>query len=65
MYVKTAVKSTLWTYSGDDEACELLWVRIGGNVIGALYHLPKPSYDTSSLLDYLDACITVSLDYPC
>jgi len=57
VYVKTSVQSTLWTYSGDDETYELLWVRVGGNVIGALYHPPKPRYDTSSLLDYLDACI--------
>ena len=32
-------------------------MRVRDNVIGALYHPPKPSYDNSKLLDYLEASV--------
>jgi len=57
VYVKSFEQSEIWTFSGDDPTYELMWVRVRDNVVGALYHPPKPSYDTSKLLDYLEASV--------
>jgi len=65
VYVKASEQSAIWTFSGDDLTYELMWVRVRDSVVGALYHPPKPSYDTSSLLDYLEACIhEITQDLP-
>jgi len=44
----------LWTYSRDDRSIELLWTVIGSNIIGALYHPPKPIYQSEALLNYVE-----------
>jgi len=36
---------------------EILWVRVGSVFIAALYHPPKPMYDTEALLEYVKACV--------
>lgn len=59
IYVAASIQSSSWTFSGDNRAFELLWVRIGeGTFIAAVYHPPKPLYSTSCFLDYIDANIT-------
>ena len=35
----------------------MLWVRVAGLFIGALYHPPRPQYGSESLLDYIEACV--------
>ena len=48
---------------GDNQAFELMWVRVQCEtrdvIVGALYHPPKPVYETSALLDYIEK----SMDY--
>lgn len=57
VYASCTLQSTVWTYTGDDPQYELLWVRVAGTYIGALYHPPRPQYRTESLLDYIEACV--------
>jgi len=37
---------------------ELLWVRFGDTFLGALYHPPRPSYNTADLINFIDVCVT-------
>ena len=57
LYVRSTMPSTVWTYSADDRTYKLLWMRVGGLFIGALYHPSRPQYTTDSLLDYIEACV--------
>ena len=57
IYARSTTQSTVWTYSKDDLKYEVLWVRVAGLFIGALYHPPRPQYSTESLLDYIEACV--------
>jgi len=59
VYVKSVLQSVPWIYTADDATYELLWVRVGDTFIGALYHPPRPQYNTAVLLDYIEACNAV------
>ena len=53
---------------GDDPSHELLWIKTeqGCDVtfVGALYHPPVPIYQTTGLLDYIEAAIVrIQLDF--
>jgi len=40
-------------------------VRVGNNFIAALYHPPRPLYQPTELLNYIEECVEeVSRDYP-
>ena len=44
---------------------ELLWAQVGCLFVGVLYHPPKPSYTTDSLLHYLESTVNeIERDYP-
>jgi len=45
------------TQPGDDRTFELMWTCVDGTFIGALYHPPRSSYTTDSLLDYIELCV--------
>jgi len=34
-----------------------MWIKLGNNIIGALYHFPKPNYQSENLLLYLEASL--------
>ena len=57
VYVRSALHSVIWKYSGDDPTLEVLWVRSGGFFIGAVYNPPKLQYQLQSLIDYIDGCV--------
>ena len=42
----------------DNRSFELLWVRFGDTFLGALYHPPRPSYNTADLINFIDVCLT-------
>ena len=46
-----------WKSSIDDKTYELQWTQVGNNFVGALYHPPKPLYETESLLKYIEMCV--------
>jgi len=50
MYVRSTLQSTVWKYSRDDPAYELMWVQSGSMIIGVLYNPPKPQYDLELLV---------------
>ena len=57
IYVKSELRPTVWTYSRewrDDRSIDLLRTVIGSNITGALYHPPKPIYQTEALLNYVE-----------
>ena len=65
LYVRSSILSSVWTYSADDRTYELLWVRVGGLFVGALYHPSRPLYSVLSLLDYVEACVDeLNQDFP-
>lgn len=49
MHSKT--ESKLWTYPTDNKGYEVLWVQLGA------YHPSAHVYNSSNLLDYIEACI--------
>ena len=51
LYVRSSLPFYSWTFSGDDRTFELMWTCVDGTFIGALYHPPRSSYTTDSLLD--------------
>ena len=61
VYVVNHLQATVWTCSGDSLQYELLWVRVRIDdqdvFVGALYHPPKPLYQPSALLDYVEKCV--------
>ena len=63
------MSSDVWTYHADLADYELLWILVKLNshtfLIGAVYHPPKPLYQPSSMLDYIEASIdAVTGAYP-
>jgi len=65
------MSADIWTYPGDSPDYELLWISVMTDrhtcmfLIGALYHPPKPLYQPTSMLDYIDASIdAVASAYP-
>jgi len=57
VYVRSTLPATEWKPQTDNRTFELLWVRIG-DFFGALYHPPRPSYNTCELIDFIDMCLT-------
>lgn len=61
LYIANHLPAAIWTCPGDSEQYELLWmcVRVGNQDVytGALYHPPKPTYQSSTFLDYVERCI--------
>jgi len=57
IYSRSTLQPTVWTHSADDPTYELLWVRMAGVYIGALYHPPRAQYSTQLLLNYIEACL--------
>lgn len=69
MYVNNRLHATVWLSPNDESIYELLWVRVQNSkrdvLIGALYHPPKPIYQTSALLTHLEKCVDLlSADFP-
>jgi hypothetical protein len=65
VYVRTTLQSVQWSYTADNRTCELLWVRIDNLFIGAIYHPPRPTYQTELLLTYIEACVDeINSNYP-
>ena len=69
MYVNNRLHATVWLSPIDESIYELLWVRVQNSkrdvLIGALYHPPKPIYQTSALLTHLEKCVDLlSADFP-
>lgn len=65
IYVRTVLQPVIWTYSHDDRTFELLWIKVGTVIVGALYHPPKSSYQSATLVDYLEACVEeIGREYP-
>jgi len=65
LYVRTYLSLTTWTFSGDDRSCELMWACVNGTFIGALYHPPRSTYTSDSLMDYIEWCVEeLSKDFP-
>jgi len=58
VYVRSTLPATEWKPQTDNRTFELLWFRIGDNFFGALYHPPRPLYDTCELIDFIDMCLT-------
>lgn len=70
IYVRRSVKATVCKppVAGDNRGHELLWIKteLGCDVtfVGALYHPPVPVYQTTRLLDYMEAAIVrIQLDF--
>ena len=61
VYVRSELETLELTFKGDNTAFELLWIKVHCGtkdvVIGALYHPPKPCYQTESLLDYIETTL--------
>ena len=57
--VSNRLKADVWTSPGDSSQFEMLWVRVQtqthSTFVGALYHPPRPQYQTAALLDYIEA----------
>ena len=61
VYVNSRMSATLWTCPNDSPLFELLWVHVCMDVrdviVGALYHPPKPIYQTSEFLNHIEVCL--------
>jgi len=67
VYVNSSVQSSIWSPTSiGSRAFELLWVRVGDSLfVAALYHPPRPTYDTADLLSYTENCVAeLSHDVP-
>jgi len=69
VHVKNVMSSDVWTCHADLAEYELLWILVKLNshtfLTGAVYHPPKPMYQPSSMLDYIEASIdAVTGAYP-
>ena len=66
VYVRTNLHSSVWVKPvNDDWNYELLCVRVGDVIVGALYHPPRASYTTHSPLNYIESCTDkLSQDFP-
>jgi len=56
MNVRTNIQFAEWVSQVDNRTYELLWVRVNGIFIGALYHPPAPTYNRDDLLDHIETC---------
>ena len=57
IYVRSALKSSTWTFSADNSIFEIMWIRIGDVFIAVVYHPPKPIYRTESFIDHIELCL--------
>jgi len=61
VYVSRRLIADVWEHPGGKSTFELLWVCVQLHqrhfVIGALYHPPKPSYNTGELIEYIEASV--------
>ena len=65
LYVRETHQASPWSFSADNRTYELLWVKVSGLFVGVLYHPPKPSYTTDSLLDYVESTVNeIKRDFP-
>ena len=65
VYVHSTLPATEWKPKTDNRLFELLWVRIGNNFLGALYHPPRPLYNTHEFINFIDVCLTeLTSQYP-
>ena len=57
VYVKNNYSTSIIDMEGDNSLFELLWIKLTHNsrkiAVGALYHPPKPVYDTNTFLQFL------------
>ena len=54
-YVRSTLQSATWKPGADDKTYELQWTKVGSDLVGALYHPPKPLYSVESLLNHIEA----------
>ena len=69
VYVNRRLSADVWTCPGDVSQFELLWIRVQTQwrtmFVGALYHPPKPLYQSTALLDHIEAGIdALATAYP-
>ena len=69
MYVNRRFSADVWTCPGDVSQFELLWIRVQTQwrtmFVGALYHPPKPLYQSTALLDHIEAGVdALTTAYP-
>jgi len=69
IYVSSHLHSSVWLPDNDQSDFEMLWVRVQSDehnvIICAIYHPPKPIYQTTDLLRHIDSCLeTISRDLP-
>jgi len=69
VYVNSKLSAEVCTHPVDAARFELLWLRVQAvahiTFIGALYHPPKPQYQTAALLDDVEAGVdAVTAAYP-
>ena len=58
VYVRSSLSAIEWIPTMDNRNFELLWVCFGDTFLGALYHPPRPSYNTPDLINFIDVCLT-------
>ena len=55
------LSAMVWTSTSDSPLFELLWVRVctvaRDVIVGALYHPPRPLYQTAELLNHIEVCV--------
>ena len=69
VYVHSRLEADVWTCPRDSTQFELLWIRVQMHdrdyFVGGIYHPPKPLYQTSALLDCIEASVdTLAAAYP-
>jgi len=61
VYVNSQMRAAPWMYPNDSPLFELLWVHVRAGacdvIVGALYHPPKPLYQTSELLNHIEVSV--------
>jgi hypothetical protein len=66
LYIRSTIQANVWNFPADDRMFEPLWVKVAnGMIFGALYHVPKPIYKPSALVDFIEACVEeINREYP-
>ena len=57
VYVRTTLQSVEWIHSADNTTYEIQWIRIDNLFVAAIYHPPRPIYQTDLLLQYIEECL--------
>ena len=61
VYVSSRLSADVWTCPADSPQFELLWIRVQDQqhsiFIGAIYHPPKPLYQYTALLQYIETSV--------